>query len=118
MVEYYLHATNFYYVAIITGGCQWQSAQLITKKIGDRIHLHCLENSPCHGTTYLFYHKGLDSAKPAEMVHNGSYRFVTTIDTMSSAGEYYCIKECAARNVTTNNDFKCYWNVISKLHNS
>ena len=89
-----------------------QSASLEINSIGDSIDFRCLASSPCLGNNYIFYHYNLCTGE-FETVHYGSYKFYTNISSLSDAGEYYCIKECA-RNLTSADELKCYWNITGE----
>ena len=109
----YIH--SYVGTIIIIGGCQSrESASPITKNVGESVQLYCLDNSPCQGTNYGYYHYSLHTEE-FELVHQGSHKLTVDINTMDNAGEYYCIKECA-RNATPADQHRCYWNVIGKLH--
>ena len=96
------------------GGCQSrESASPIIRNVSDSVQLHCLDNSPCQGTSYAFYHNNLHTGQ-FELVHQGSYKLTIHINTLDTAGEYYCIKECS-RDATPADQHKCYWNVIGQL---
>ena len=101
--------TNYYNLA--TACVPDNETSPVLKDVGDSIDFRCLDSSPCHGDSYIFYHNL--STGEIEEVHHGSYKFITSINSLADAGGYCCIKECA-RNLSLAYECKCHWKITGE----